>query len=107
MITGIILGIVQFLIFYFGLDHLVTLGPYVTHHFIELFAFGFIGYGLFECFDKLKFDRKQGEILVLVGYCMMLLLPGRDFKAKLTVSWTLPIGSFVHRIRTILNEKRT
>lgn len=78
----------------------------MTHHFIELLAFGFIGYGLFECFDKLKFDRKQGEILVLVGYFMMLLFPDRDFKAQLTVTWTLPIGLFVHRIRTTLNEKR-
>jgi len=48
--VGFILGILQFLIYLVGYDHFLKLGPFVTHHFVELPTFFILDMGFSEFF---------------------------------------------------------
>jgi len=73
-IIGFILTVIQFSIFIAKLDHLITLGPYVTHHIFELPAAFFIGLwvGKMVIFNQLNILKAQ--IIHHTLYLVVLLI---------------------------------
>jgi hypothetical protein len=46
LVSGFILGILQYLVYVRRYDYLLKFGPFVTHHFVELPAFFLLGVGM-------------------------------------------------------------
>jgi hypothetical protein len=57
------LGVLQFIVYFSGYDYVLRLGPFVAHHFLELPAFFFIGWGFSEFFSDLRCSSTVAQFL--------------------------------------------
>jgi len=72
--VGLFLGLLQFLVFFSGWDHLVKVGPYRAHHFIELPAFYFLGRGFIIFFHDLGCNNRNTLLGALGVYLFTILV---------------------------------
>lgn len=102
IIFALVLGVLQFLVYFSGYDHLLTWGPFVAHHFIELPAFYVFGFGFSVLLLEMKFSSLQAQIINLFFF-ILTLIPffGGSFNgilASFIVSNPWLIGFYVHRL---------
>ena len=71
---GLVLGVLQFMVYFSGYDHMVRVGPFVTHHFLELPAFFFIGSGFSEFFHDLGWSSARSQVVGLLIYVSNILV---------------------------------
>ena len=99
---GFTLGVLQFSVYLFGFDHILTWGPFVTHHFIELPAFFILGVGFSVLFYDMKFSSIQAQRINLVIFVLNLFpFSGGDLSgvlASFLVSMPELIGFYYHRL---------
>ena len=100
---GLILGVLQFLVYFSGYDNVIQLGPFVAHHFLELPAFFFIGVGFSEFFHDLGWSQTLSQIASLVIYVSNIIVTtvGRSIGsvvAAFIVSSPYLVGFYYHRI---------
>ena len=98
MKTGFILGILQFLVFFSGYDHIIKVGPFRTHHFIELPAFYYLGRGFTQFFQDNGLNNRNTILATLLVYIFNILVNPRGFAwstilAALIVSFPYFIGA--------------
>jgi len=110
--VGFILGILQFLIYLSGYDHILRVGPFVTHHFIELPSFFILGMGFSKFFADSGFSSVVSQILnVLIFLFNIFIGPGGRDRSSLIASYIVSfpelIGFYFHRylIYYISDEK--
>ena len=96
------LGIFQFIIYFSGFDYLLRLGPFVTHHFFELPAFHFFGYGLSICFKEMELSSQQSNGINIILFVLTILpFYGGNIttmKASFIVSTPWLVGFYYHRM---------
>jgi len=99
---GFILGIMQFLIYLSGYDHILRLGPFVTHHFFELPAFFILGMGFSKFFTDLRFSSTKAQILNILMFVLNIFIgpSSRSVSsvyASYIVSFPELIGFYFHQ----------
>lgn len=107
---GFVLGIIQFLVYLSRFDNLLTLGPFVTHHFIELPAFYCFGVGFSILFYDMEFTHIQAYGLNFLIFTLNIFqFSGVDLNgilAAFIVSMPELIGFFYHRCMTLNQGKK-
>jgi len=73
-IIGLILTLVQFYIFIAKLDHLITIGPFRTHHILELPAALFIGLWAGKMVMVNRLDLLKAQMIHHALYLVVLLI---------------------------------
>ncbi|MFH2112397.1 MAG: hypothetical protein ABIJ47_14195 [Candidatus Bathyarchaeota archaeon] len=101
--VGLVLGVLQFIVFFSKYDHIVQVGPFVAHHFLELPAFFFIGSGFSEFFYDLGWSSAKSQIGGLAIYFFNTLVTTRglgtlSLVAALIVSCPYLFGFYYHRL---------
>ena len=79
LVTGFILGVLQYLIYIGGYDYLLKFGPFVTHHFIELPASFILGVGVSIFFDNSGYSSLKSQI---VNAFMFAIISSIDFFSR-------------------------
>ena len=103
LITGLILGVLQYLIYMGGYDYILKFGPFVTHHFIELPASFVLGVGISIFFDDSGYSSLKSQVLNALMFATQLSI---DFFSRgidgLIASFIVLapelIGFYLHRI---------
>jgi len=72
--VGFVLGVLQFLVFLSGWDHLIEVGPFREHRFIELPAFYLLGRGFVTFFHDLGWNDRAALLGVLEVYLFNVLV---------------------------------
>jgi len=72
--VGFVLGVLQFLVFLSGWDHLIEVGPFREHRFIELPAFYLLGRGFVMFFHGLEWNDRAALLGVLEVYLFNILV---------------------------------
>jgi len=72
--VGFVLGVLQFLVFFSGWDHLIELGPFRAHHFIELPAFYLQGHDFVIFFHNLQWNNRNALLGALGVYLFNILV---------------------------------
>jgi hypothetical protein len=106
LVSGFILGVLQYLIYTGRYDYLLKFGPFVTHHFVELPAFFILGVGMSVFFFDLGWPpfmaQGMNAFMVALLLSINLFTGGIDrFIAAFIVSSPELIGFYLHRMREI------
>jgi hypothetical protein len=100
---GSAFGILQFLVFLLEFDYLLTWGPFVAHHFIELPAFFTIGVGFSILYYDMKLSSTQAQVLNQIIFTLNLFpFSSGDLNgvvASFLVSSPELLGFYYHRAR--------
>ena len=100
---GLVLGVLQFIVYFSGYDYVLRLGPFVAHHFLELPAFFFIGWGFSEFFSDLRCSSTVAQFLNVLIFLSNIAVSayGQGLSGKIAafkVSFPEIIGFYYHRI---------
>ena len=103
---GLLLGVLQFIVYFSGYDHLLRVGPFVAHHFIELPAFYIMGMGFSEVFHDLEWTSVNSQVANLVIFVSNIFLTTIGYGAvsivaAFIVSSPYLVGFYYHHIITL------
>ena len=103
---GLVLGVLQFIVYFSGYDHLLSVGPFVAHHFIELPAFYIMGMGFSEVFHDLEWTSVNSQVANLVIFVSNIFLTTIGYGAvsivaAFIVSSPYLVGFYYHHIITL------
>ena len=103
---GLILGILQFTVYFSGYDHLIRLGSFRAHHFLELPAFYYIGYGFSEFFHDQRGSNRNSMITCLVIYVFNILVYPRGLSASTIIAALIVSSPYLIGVIHHLNKAK-
>ena len=103
LITGFILVVLQCLIYVGGYDYLLNIGPFVTHHFVELPASFIVGVGISIFLHDSEYSSLKSQV---VNTLIIVIILSIDFFSRgiggLIASFIVLapelVGFYLHRI---------
>ena len=80
-----VLGVVQYLIFIARFDYLITLGVFVTHHFVELPAVFIFGMGIYQLLEDNYIQWHGYWDLIAIGLFVLLVFRPQNIVVRLII----------------------